>query len=747
MAIVRFSNGMHNFLKRLELQGFKSFAPKTILEFPARTTAIVGPNGSGKSNIIDALRWVLGEREVKNLRGTTLDNLIFAGTPKRAASGFARVGLWFDNRERLFESDAEEVVVARTVDRTGVSEFLMNDAGILLRDLVPMLARARLGSRGLTMVGQGQSDVFVKSSPQDRREMIEEVLGLREFRLKKTQAERRLTTSLINMDKVQAMLDELSPHLRLLRRQKHRWDKRADIEHELMGLENTYFSLRYYNADRALHGVVVPLESLGSARAGKEAVVKALEEKIQKIDEQVAAQAEVPKFRQELSVVLDKRLMVEKTLARVETRIEFQTARPAHGADPSRREQSEAGRSLAETIVLVRSLVDELKSVLSAPDLEAARQKVSTVLSRLERFLATDKPPIDASLSEEATKLKTELELLGREVARLRAAEEEETRRREELTRAFRAEFDNLERARTELRRLDREVQDKLIERERFQLQLNEVLHEWQTLGRALDALKILPPVTEPLEIGETERRIMRLRGELVAIGEIDEAIVKEANESEVRFEFLSRELNDLKKATTDLKKLIKDLEAKIHEDFKSAFRSINDEFNNHFRLMFGGGRARLKLVLPKPKLIPVPEGEGEVAAAGAEGIGEEKVALEEKADPELSAGVEIDLSLPRKRITSLDMLSGGEKSLVSIAALFALIAVSPPPFLVLDEIDAPLDDENARRFAELVKSFSSKTQFIIVTHNRATMEAVDVLYGITVGDDGVSKVLSLKLE
>ena len=135
---------------------------------------------------------------------------------------------------------------------------------------------------------------------------------------------------------------------------------------------------------------------------------------------------------------------------------------------------------------------------------------------------------------------------------------------------------------------------------------------------------------------------------------------------------------------------------------------------------------------------------------AGEEGasieVVEEKEEKKEKPS-ELSAGVEIEITIPRKKIGSLDMLSGGEKSLVSLAALFALISVSPPPFLVLDEIDAPLDEENARRFSDLVKEFSKKTQFIIVTHNRATMESADILYGVTMGDDGVSKTLSLKLD
>lgn len=231
----------------------------------------------------------------------------------------------------------------------------------------------------------------------------------------------------------------------------------------------------------------------------------------------------------------------------------------------------------------------------------------------------------------------------------------------------------------------------------------------------------------------------MRLRGELAAIGEIDPKLVEEAEESEKRYEFLRRELDDLHKAAADLRNLIRELDNKIHDDFKNAFRSVNDEFNNFFRLMFGGGRAHLKLTYYETPTLKESE---EIT----EEVGEAEVEPEKKKE-ERRFGIEVELNLPRKKITSLDMLSGGEKSLVSIAALFALISVSPPPFLVLDEIDAPLDEENARRFAELVKEFSKKTQFIIVTHNRATMEAADVLYGITMGEDGISKVLSLKLD
>jgi chromosome segregation protein len=166
--------------------------------------------------------------------------------------------------------------------------------------------------------------------------------------------------------------------------------------------------------------------------------------------------------------------------------------------------------------------------------------------------------------------------------------------------------------------------------------------------------------------------------------------------------------------------------------------KKINEEFEKFFGLMFGGGVAKLKIESPRPKVKAEAE-EGSPAA--------ETEADDEEADDRSNLGIEIDIRLPRKKISSLDMLSGGERSLVGIAALFALVSVSPPPFLVLDEIDAPLDERNARRFAEMLKEFSKHTQFIVVTHNRATMESADILYGVTLNEDGTSKILSLKLE
>ncbi len=278
-----------------------------------------------------------------------------------------------------------------------------------------------------------------------------------------------------------------------------------------------------------------------------------------------------------------------------------------------------------------------------------------------------------------------------------------------------------------------------MLQKERVELRLKDMELELSEIGRRREEFLSWQGGAEEGE-ESLKKEMFRLRGTLLSIGEVDENLVKEAKETEERYVFLTNQVGDLDKALVDLKTLIKELDFKIHHEFDNAIKKINEEFTEFIRIMFGGGKARLVLEkFEKPKAVLEEDGEALPITEETNGNGED----EENPEP----GIEVELTLPQKKIKSLEVLSGGERSLVSTAALFALISVSPPPFLVLDEIDAALDERNARRFGELLKDFAKKTQFIIVTHNRATMEAADVLYGVTMAEDGTSRVLSVKLQ
>lgn len=705
------------------------------MEFPSQVTAIVGPNGSGKSNVIDAVRWVLGEREAKQLRGETLDNLIFAGTPKKPAMGLARVGLYFNNHKKGLPVDAVEVTLSRRIDRSGNSEFSLNDAEVKLKDLLPMLAKARMGTRGLMIVGQGQSDIFVRSSPEDRRLMIEEVLGLREYRLKKNQAERRLESSEINMEKVKAMLEELAPHVRILKRQKSRFLRRSEVEEELKNLEDAYFYVRFHSLERGLKETEEPIRELRNQLETAEKGIALKEKELKEIGGGQGDYEKAKQLREKINGLLAQRNALGKELARLEAKMEFMESAPAEE------------HSAMELKSLLGEFSKEGERLLELNDLEEIKSSIKNWLLKVKKVFGETKKGTDESSLKEQKRMEKEVMELETAIRNFQEEDENIAKTQQAANQLFREKVEDLNREKDKARSLEQRIQAHLLEKEKFQLKLEELEREWTALGRnAHDLRRLAEPESvsalKESEWSEAERKMMRLRGELAAIGEIDSNLMKEAEESEQRFDFLTKQLADLEKASADLKEMIRDLDKRIHEDFKKAFHTISEEFNNYFRLMFGGGKAKLSLEAKKAPVLA--EGENAVVVEGAE-ITES--AKEEKKSDDLDVGVEVDVSLPRKRITNLDMLSGGEKTLVSLAALFALIAVSPPPFLVLDEIDAALDEENARRFAELIKQFREKTQFVIVTHNRATMEAADVLYGVTMGDDGVSKVLSLKLE
>jgi len=720
-------------LKSLELNGFKSFASKTLLEFPAGLTAVVGPNGAGKSNLIDAIRWLLGEREAKNLRSAKAEDLIFNGTPKKPRMSLAQAGLHFDNNSGFFPVDFKEVSIIRRVGRDGVSQYFLNKAEVRLKDVIDFFSRSRLGTKGLSIINQGDSDLFVKASPEERRIMIEEILGLREYQIKKIEAERKLKNTSFNLEKVRAMVSEVAPRLRMLKRQTNKWLKRLDLQKELDELENNYFSYKLNEIETSQSKINPLLKSLEAQIDEQEKELKILESEIKKIESQPKEEyQEIKKIKNQQSKLLLERSQIQKELGRLEAKLEFLAV-----------SQKDDGRVFKneDLLGLINKTRESLEKCLVQLNFENLKEIVKTLIKKIDDFLSPSENNVLKSqelseLNNLKNSLETKFNTLEKELRKLEEQETKFTTGLEKFNKKFQEAFESVEAKRKELRNLEEEKNKVLFEKEKLNLKLQDLENQLRQIGRKLEefqSMEVQLPYTE-VELPEIEKRMLKLRAELAAIGEIDESLVREAQEVENHYDFLTSQSKDLDKAIIDLKNLIKELNEKIHFEFNSSLKLINEEFNKFFRLMFGGGNAKLKVTSLKLKVS----------------VNNDTITRDSNEEPnnsgndEISTGVDIDLSLPKKKISTLEMLSGGERSLVSIAALFALISISPPPFLVLDEIDAALDENNSKRFANLVKEFSKKTQFIIVTHNRAVMEAADVLYGITMGEEGTSKVLSL---
>jgi chromosome segregation protein len=235
------------------------------------------------------------------------------------------------------------------------------------------------------------------------------------------------------------------------------------------------------------------------------------------------------------------------------------------------------------------------------------------------------------------------------------------------------------------------------------------------------------------------EKEINKLKMQLEHIGGIDPMIVEEYNETSARFDFLTQELKDLQNAIISLGTVIKEMDARIKTEFEKAFAEIDKEFAKYFKIIFGGGNARLiksKTKKEKNKAKEDDLNEGNIEEQTEEGTDEKE-----------EMGVDVFACPPGKKISSLAVLSGGERSLTAIALLFAIISYNPPPFAILDEVEAALDEANSRRFGKILQELSASTQFVAITHNRETMRQASLLYGVTMSEDGISKLLSVRLD
>lgn len=717
-------------LKKLEISGFKSFAHKTTLEFPVNISAIVGPNGSGKSNVVDSVRWVLGEQSFKNLRSKSGVDLIWAGSAVKSAQGKAGVSLYFDNNDGFFPIDFEEVIIGRKVYRDGANEYYLNNSQVRLKDIAELLARSKLGLRGHSIVNQGSTDEILKVDPLERRGILEEALGLREFQLKKSEAEAKLLETSVNLEQTASLINEIFPHLRSLKRQVEKFKKREFLINDLNNLENEFFKIK-------IQEILAERSENQKAREEINAEIAKTKENFevkQKIfEEQLAKISQTGKENGQLEIDLEKlnaeQYNIMRELGRVEGLIESAKKHNVKNVKTLEMVLAIKIKYWAKRLNAVSELVDVNAIKKAVKDLAGEieiisnyfeRNEISKILSLvdladLEEESGSPYEKDKEDLKIKLAKLENQIKQAKETVLKIRL---EETKWRDKYL-DFQKE---LEKARREYISAQEVTQKFDLEEEKIKLREADIKSEMWSSGKKYEefianfaAIESIVLKTEFPTLTELENKIIKLRREIADIGSIDEETRREYEETNKRHEFLTTESTDLNHAVDSLKNLIRDLADRINNDFKTGLIKINEEFNHYFRLMFGGGSASLKTGLP------------------AEALAE--------------AGVSINVSVPKKRVKDLSLLSGGERSLVSIALLFAIVSASRPPFLILDEIDAALDENNAVRFAKVLKDLAEKTQFILITHNRATMEIANVLYGVTMGDDGVSKLFSLKLE
>ncbi len=231
-------------LKRIEIFGFKSFGKKTVIDFSSPVTAIVGPNGSGKSNIVDAVRWVLGEQRVRSLRGNKMEDVIFSGSNLKRALGYAQVSLILDNSDGIFKIDYDEIDITRRLFRSGESEYLLNKTKCRLLDIQNLLMDTGLSREGYSIISQGQIESIVNNSPQERKLLIEEAVGIVKYRSRRQDAEKRLEKATANLHRINDIISEIESRLPNLKRQAQKAENFRTLANELRDIEVSIFVMR-----------------------------------------------------------------------------------------------------------------------------------------------------------------------------------------------------------------------------------------------------------------------------------------------------------------------------------------------------------------------------------------------------------------------------------------------------------------------------------------------------------------------
>lgn len=742
-------------LKKLELNGFKSFAKKSEFIFDVPIIAIVGPNGSGKSNVVESIRFVLGEQSVKSMRGKTGSDLIFKGSSEISKLSRASVAITFDNSDRVFHLhqgnntklsvDFDEVVISREVYADGANKYMINGHEVRMKDIHELIASVNIGASGHHIISQGEADRYLNANVKDRRELIEEALGLKLYQYRIKESERKLKKSEENMRESELLRREIAPHLKFLKRQVDKIEKAKDLRSELAAQYKVYFGQEDYlikklTADLDVHRNEVSREysiikdfltEHGSPEEGKiypeENIV------IQKQEHIRQRSSTIVSVRQELGRIEGMVSLLEKQ----------QNQKPSSEKAPKSFAYS-AVKDFLATIIL---RIDKLTH-LSGSELIDTLTNLKTDLNRFTEsssasFIAIDnskeifelqgqkKEFIDKIefLQKEEHEIHAEILELQKTIELLRLKERESQRKYYE----YLAKKKELDGKRSLISSRDESLG--------YRTQSRNEEYQEATILLGVEAIEYQPIMIEhDLEITKQTQEQFRRQLERIKIrledmgGGSGIETITEYNETLERDQFLEAEISDIEETIESLRGIISELKDTLDTEFHKGIKKINTEFDRFFKLMFGGGQAKLESAAIKRRRKKTDEGEAQL-----ELLPEEEEVKE--------YGIDINVKLPRKKVSDLDMLSGGERSLTSIALLFALSQVNPPPFLVLDETDAALDEANSQRYGDMVEQLSKYSQLIVVTHNRETMSRAQTLFGVTLGRDDCSATLSLRLE
>ena len=788
--------------KKIQLNGFKSFSEKTTFLIERGLTGIVGPNGCGKSNIVESLRWCMGETSAKSMRGSGMEDVIFSGTSNKPSKNIAEVSINISNPEKSgsFQfKEIEEIEIRRKIERDKGSRFYVNEKEVRAKDAQMFFADLSTGAHSPSIISQGRIGSLVTAKPQDRRAILEEAAGISGLHARRHEAELRLNAAENNLKRADELRRQLEKQLTSLEKQAEEATKYKNISDEIKKVEAGLYYLKIREIENE-----IKVENEINSDAEKEYslfnekildlenLIKKLENELIPIrDNNLEVISRIQRLNLELKNLDEE---TERMSSEIETtKISLKTIEEDEGREKSividaNSNEKRLKEEKHELIEIDSKYYDTEKQ--SNDDLEAAKNKLNLEIDKVKELINAQRSndaitvldnckaiieeyansfSKNQNIKKESTKRKerinnidTEIEswrnlLVNSEkmIIQLGSRKEKLNVRLSELEKKPNLNAEKKGQISENLRISEKEKESNETKMNNFESQLEENRSKLNEIKENSITVREKRASANATIVGLNKRKsdlIERVESEL----NIQENNLLEFSNLEMAEDFpdtvAQEELLDKKKRDRDnlgSVNLRADEETgkykdeitkmeKDREDIVSAITKLKDSINE----LNQKGRERLLDAFDK-----VSRKFNEVYKKLFNG-GNAKLELVDSDDP-LDAGLDLLVSPPGKRLQSITLLSGGEQALTALSLIFAVFLTNPAPICVLDEVDAPLDDANVTRFCNLLEELTriTTTKFIIVTHHALTMSKMDRLYGVTMPEKGISQLVSVDLQ
>ena len=788
--------------KKIQLNGFKSFADKTNFLIEDGLTGIVGPNGCGKSNIVESLRWVMGETSAKSMRGSGMEDVIFSGTSNKPSKNIAEVSVTVENKNNegpIHFRELDEINVRRKIEKDKGSKFYINDREVRARDAQMFFADLSTGAHSPSMISQGRIGALVTAKPTDRRAILEEAAGISGLHVRRHEAELRLSAAENNLKRADELRKQQEKQLANLQKQAEEATKYKNISDEIKKIEAGLYYLKLLEIDKEIqieneinHEAESEVTDFNNKISELDAMIKSETEKITPLREKnIENLSKIQRLNLELQNLDKENIRVQDEIENIKKSIQIfnEDMEREKGIIIDANSNEKRLKEEKNELININSKYYETEKK-SNEDLDHDKNKLNNEINKIKELIELNKNS-DAILNLE--NCRDLIEKYANSFSKNQNIKQDSIKRNERINiidkeiESWRNLLSNSQKMVSELttrqNKLDEQL-DKLDNQPKIQAEKK---------GQISEGLRIAEKEKNDSEeiINSTDQKIESLRSQLNQIQEQSIQIRERKASSGATIEGLKKRKNDLiDRINSELNlsenNILENSNLFGKEDLPDAVNqedlldkkkqereklgSVNlkadeetDKYKNEIKKM---EQDRTDLVTAIDKL---KDSIKELNQKGRERLleafekvnrkfnevytklfngGSAKLELVDSEDP-LEAGLEMLVSPPGKRLQSITLLSGGEQALTALSLIFAVFLTNPSPICVLDEVDAPLDDANVTRFCSLLEELIkiTNTKFIIVTHHALTMSKMNKLYGVTMPEKGISQLVAVDLQ